>query len=193
MITFFAVCFLLGIGFSLVMFFLGGGHHAFHFGHHTFHLPHPGMKGRTPIHGGTLNFGALTAFLAAFGGAGVVLMQATQLAVLEIVGGSAIVGLLGGGVVNAFLHRLMAEERPLQPINRVGMIGRITSPIREGGTGEIVYSHSGTRHVDGARSESGRALTKGTEVVITRYENGIAYVCTWDELSESEALAIRGA
>jgi hypothetical protein len=193
MITFFTICFILGLGFSMVMFLFGGGHHAFHFGHHTFHLPHPAAKGHAPIHGGTFNFGALSAFLATFGAAGVVLMQMTQLALLELVGGSLFAGLVGGGLVNAFLRRLMAQEEELKPINRVGMIGKITSSIREGGTGEIVYSHSGTRHVDGARSESGRALPKGTEVVITRYENGIAYVCTWDELPESEALAIRGA
>jgi hypothetical protein len=41
-----------------------------------------------------------------------------------------------------------------------------------------------TRRVAGARSEAGRAIAKGTEVIVTRYERGIAYVSTWDELKE---------
>ena len=34
-----------------------------------------------------------------------------------------------------------------------------------------------------ARSDDGQAISKGTEVVITRYEKGIAYVRRWDELA----------
>jgi len=33
----------------------------------------------------------------------------------------------------------------------------------------------------GARSEDGKPLPNGTEVAITRYENGIAYVKKWEE------------
>ena len=62
--------------------------------------------------------------------------------------------------------------------------------IREGGTGEIVYSQVGTRRVCGARSEDGSAIAKGTEVVVTRYEKGIAYVRLWSEMSgEDETTA----
>ena len=49
-------------------------------------------------------------------------------------------------------------------------------PIRAGGTGELIYSQEGTRRVAGARSEDGAAIPKGAEVVVTRYEKGIAYV-----------------
>ena len=46
----------------------------------------------------------------------------------------------------------------------------------------------GTRRVCGARSEDGSAIAKGTEVVVTRYEKGIAYVRLWSEMSgEDEA------
>ena len=40
-----------------------------------------------------------------------------------------------------------------------------------------------TRHVTGARAENGAAIAKGVEVMVTRYEKGIAYVRPWDELS----------
>ena len=68
----------------------------------------------------------------------------------------------------------------------VGVLGRLSMPIREGGTGELIYSQAGTRRVCGARSEDGAAISKGTEVVVTRYEQGIAYVRRWSELSGEE-------
>ena len=63
----------------------------------------------------------------------------------------------------------------------VGVLGKLSIPIRAGGTGELVYSQEGTRRVAGARSEDGAAIPKGVEVVVTRYEKGIAYVRVWDE------------
>ena len=73
---------------------------------------------------------------------------------------------------------LLAHSRELDPADyeRVGALGRVISPIREGGTGEIIFSLDGTRQVCGARSESGEALARETEVIVTRYERGIAYV-----------------
>jgi hypothetical protein len=59
-------------------------------------------------------------------------------------------------------------------------------PIRENGTGEIIYSQAGTRRTCGARSENGGALEKGAEIVVTRYEKGLAYVRLWEEMSNEE-------
>jgi hypothetical protein len=44
----------------------------------------------------------------------------------------------------------------------------------------------GTRRVCGARSEDAGAIAKGSEVVVTRYEKGIAYVRLWSEMSGDE-------
>ena len=65
----------------------------------------------------------------------------------------------------------------------VGVLGKLCVSIREGGTGELIYSQMGTRRVCGARSDDGGAMAKGTEVVVTRYEKGIAYVRLWSEMS----------
>jgi len=66
----------------------------------------------------------------------------------------------------------------------VGVLGRTSLPIREtDGTGEIIYSQAGTRRTCGARSEDGGAIEKGIEVVVTRYDKGIAYVRKWEEMS----------
>ena len=63
------------------------------------------------------------------------------------------------------------------------MLGKLSIPIRAGGTGELIYSQQGTRRVAGARSETGIAIPKGAEVVVTRYEKGIAYVRPWEEMA----------
>jgi membrane protein implicated in regulation of membrane protease activity len=95
-------------------------------------------------------------------------------------------GLVGGAIVYGFLSKiLMSRSENLDPADyeMVGVLGYVSSPIRAGGTGEIIYSQAGTRRVCGARSETGEAVAKGTEVIVTRYERGIAYVRLWDEVS----------
>jgi len=73
-------------------------------------------------------------------------------------------------------------ERTAKPVQWMGTLAQVTIPIRKGGTGEIVFTHDGTRQVAGARSDRDEPISKGMEVIITRYDKGIAYVCTWDEL-----------
>jgi hypothetical protein len=60
-----------------------------------------------------------------------------------------------------------------------GTIARVTSSIRAGGTGEIVYERRGVRQVSAARSPSGEAIPRGTEVVILKHGSGIAQVEPW--------------
>ena len=83
---------------------------------------------------------------------------------------------------------LMSEEENLDPadFDMVGVLGKLSMPIREAGTGELIYSQAGTRRTCGARSEDGSAIAKGTEVVVTRYEKGLAYVRLWSEMSGEE-------
>jgi len=93
---------------------------------------------------------------------------------------------MGGGIVFLFLSRvLISENENMDPADyeMVGVLGRISSPIRADGTGEMIYTQMGTRRVCGVRSEDRSAIGKGTEVVVTRYEKGIAYVRLWSEMS----------
>lgn len=135
------------------------------------------------------NFASLMAFLAWFGGAGYLLTRYSGLWIGFGLLISVIVGLIGGGIVFLFLSRvLISADENMDPADyeMVGVLGRVSSPIREHGTGEIVYTQMGTRRVCGARAEDGSAVTKGTEVVVTRYEKGIAYVRLWSEMSGEE-------
>ena len=95
-------------------------------------------------------------------------------------------GLVGGAIVFLFLSKvLISDEENMDPADyeMVGVLGRVCSPIRAGGTGEMIYTQMGTRRVCGTRSEDGSAIDKGTEVVVTRYDKGLAYVRRWEEMN----------
>jgi membrane protein implicated in regulation of membrane protease activity len=180
------VCFLVGLVLS-VLSALAGTLHLPHV-----HLPHVGAAGhgaplgRGHAHGGKLaaiNIGTVTAFLTWFGGAGYLMTRFYGrwwwVGLLVSVG----VGMAGAAVVLWFVAAvLVSDEENLNPADyqMVGVLGRITSPIRAGGIGELVFSQQGTRRAAGARSEDGTPIPKGAEVIVTRYEKGIAYVRLWD-------------
>ena len=129
---------------------------------------------------------SIAAFLAWFGGAGYLLTRFSAFWGGLILSLSVLSGLVGGAIIFFFLSKvLMSDEECLDPADfeMVGVLGKLSVPIREGGTGELIYSQMGTRRVCGARSDNGTAIVKGTEVVVTRYEKGIAYVRLWSEMS----------
>jgi membrane protein implicated in regulation of membrane protease activity len=192
---FYLTCFLVGVTLSVLSFVSG----SFHLPHFHLHVPHVHLGNLGGAHAGAhagggahgsdisfVNFGTLCAFLAWFGGTGYLLTRYSTLVVTAIAVLAVVAGLVGAAVVFWFVAKvLLAHEHELDPADydRVGVLGKVTSSIREGGTGEIVFSQAGTRNTCGARSETGEALPKGTEVVVTRYEHGIAYVQRWDELA----------
>jgi len=192
---FYLVCFLIGVTLS-VLSFLSGSIHMPHV-HFHFHVPHGGahLAGGAHAAGGAgaempfLNFGTITAFLAWFGGTGYLLTRYSSLVVAGVLVLAIVAGLVGAMIVFWFVAKLLLKhDRELDPADyeRVGVLGRISSPVRAGGTGEIIFSQEGTRQTCGARSENGEALARGTEVIITRYERGIAYVRRWEEMAEEE-------
>jgi membrane protein implicated in regulation of membrane protease activity len=132
------------------------------------------------------NFITLTAFLVWFGGTGFLITRFSSiwfaLGLLIALGA----GLFGAGIVFLFMTRVLIsreENMDSADYEMVGVLGRISMPIRESGTGEIIYSQAGTRRTCGARSENGSAIEKGAEIVVARYEKGIAYVKRWEEIS----------
>jgi hypothetical protein len=189
---FYLTCFLLGVSLSILSF--AGGN--LHLPHVHFHLPHghvatphvgggPGGVGRGPEMP-LFNFGTITAFLAWFGGTGYLLTRHSSLLAMAIILLSIVAGVVGAAIVFWFIVKfLRTHDHALDPADydRVGVIGHISSAIRAGGTGEIIFSQAGTRQTCGARSEDGAALVRGTEVIVTRYERGIAYVRRWEELT----------
>jgi membrane protein implicated in regulation of membrane protease activity len=182
-VDFYLISFLLGFGLSAVGFVAGSVH--LHLPHLHLHGPHL-AHGSAAVRGGPelpwLNFGTVAAFLAWFGGTGYLLERYYSIWFLAALGFATLSGLAAASVVFWFLAKvLLAREAPLDPADYVtlGVLGRLSLPIRQGGTGELVYSQEGTRRVSGARSEQCLAIPKGAEVIVTRYEKGIAYVGAW--------------
>jgi membrane protein implicated in regulation of membrane protease activity len=189
------VCFWLGFSLSAVSWLLGAAAtHVPHLPHAHPHVPHAHghveARGGHAQHGADspsfFNFATFTAFLAWFGGAGYLLTRYAEVWPLLAFGGAVAVGLAGASLMFAIVAKLLwSPDENLDPddYDVIGQVGVVSSPIREGGTGEILFSLAGSRRVAGARSEDGRAIGKGVEIVIVRYEKGLAYVRTWAELS----------
>jgi hypothetical protein len=102
---------------------------------------------------------------------------------------AAIVGWLGAAAIYLVMSRVLWRgQTALDPANYAiaGAVGRVTSTIQAGGTGEVIYALDGKRRVDGARSEDGAPIASGTEVAILRYRDGLIYVCplTWADQHE---------
>jgi len=205
---FYLICFAVGFFFSLLSFLAGGLRwhlnlpHFFHApgavphvaaGHVATTAGHAAAGAADPAKGASrtsdvspFNFITLAAFLAWFGGAGYLLTLYSGLWFVTGLGLAVFSGVVGGGTVFLFLSRVLSShEESLDPADfeMVGVLGRISVPIRAQGTGEIIYSQAGTRRTCGARGEDGTAITKGTEVVVTRYEKGIAYVRLWTDMA----------
>lgn len=179
---FYLVCFLVGFALSALALLAGGTH--LHLPHlhlqHGIHVPHGGNGSSLPA----LNFGTIAAFLAWFGGTGYLLEHYSHFWVLAALGIAVVSGLAAGSVVFWFTARvLMAREEALDPADydMIGVLGRLSIAIRVGGTGELIYSQEGTRRVCAARAEGDGPIAKGAEVIVTRYEKGIAYVRPWED------------
>ena len=182
---FYLICFLIGFALSALALVAGSAHlHLPHLHFHQgIHVPHGG--------GGAglskFNFGTLAAFLAWFGGTGYLLERYEGVWFLTALAVAILSGLAAASVVFWFLAKvLMAREAALDPVDydMVGVLGKLSIPIRAGGTGELIYSQEGTRRVSGARSEDGSPIAKGAEVIVTRYQRGIAYVRPWQDPAE---------
>jgi membrane protein implicated in regulation of membrane protease activity len=196
-------CFLVGFVLTTVSLIFGmdSGHH-FHFGGHDgFHGGghdlgghghaggHGGAHGHGHGHGGDsgsesqslpfFSYYGIVMFVTWFGGIGYILNRNASATVLITLLGAIAAGFVGASIIFIFLGKfLLRGETRMNPADYYmpGTLGRITSAIREGGTGEITYVQAGARKSAGARSEDGVTHKQGEEVVIVRYDKGIAYV-----------------
>jgi membrane protein implicated in regulation of membrane protease activity len=200
-------CFLVGASLSLFSFLAGAVHlhlpfrmhlpfhgagHAVGGAHHAGGLARGGAArggaARSGMHISWLNASTILAFLAWFGGTGYLLTKYSHVVTFLIVLLATLAGLAAGWMVFRFLLKLVGpSDEPLREEDRriVGALAKVSMTIRENGTGEIIFPLGGGRSCSGARSEDGGAIEKGAEVVIEKYEQGIAYVKRWDEFMKS--------
>jgi membrane-bound ClpP family serine protease len=182
--TIYLVCFIVGLVLSVLSF--AGGFTHLHLGRmhvgHTAHA-HTGTHGLSSINGFTI-----TAFLCWFGGAGYLLDRYSIFITPFILLFSVLSGLIGATLLWAILFKiLLPRERVLtsEETEMPGVLAKVSDSIRDnGGIGEIIFSQTGARRSTAARSEDGTPIQRGAEVVVIRYERGIAYVRRFDELSD---------
>jgi hypothetical protein len=204
----FVFCFVFGVATSLLSLALGAfqggdGGHALGGDHGSLHLggasgghgagtqvgahaggddPHTELAEHQGGGVSPFNLQTITTFLAFFGGSGWVLYSSVGLAPALALIAATVIGVAGGAVVFLFLVKvLLASQRFMDPASSrmEGTVARVSMSIRAEGTGEIVFSRDGTRRSEGARSATGAPIDAGTEVVVVRYERGLAYVEPW--------------
>ena len=179
-------CFLFGLLFTVVVLVVGDA----------------GLGSDTGSDGGgdtdgflPLNLSTVLAFLTWFGGIAYLMRQAVGLPAAV----SLVVG-IGGGLVGAtavawIMAKLVSSpnaEMKAEDYRLPGTIARVTSSIRAGGTGEVVYEQGGVRHVSAARATHGRAIPRGAEVIVIDRKGGIAMVEPADAFFGEEAAVVAG-
>lgn len=179
--SFYLTCFFVGLFLTVASFVLGSHLHL------PIHLPHALHFGGEHDGGGAspVNLTTLLMFVTWFGATGYVMTHYHSAAAGVVFSAAVAVGVIGGALMYLFMARvLIANEKPLRDsdFEMVGVLGHISSTIRPSGTGELIYSQQGTRRSCGARSEDGKSIDRGAEVVVMRYEKGIAYVRRFEEL-----------
>ena len=129
------------------------------------------------------NFPAVAAFAVGLGAVGYVLSSRTSLRAWGVV----LLALLGGGIATtgmiALLARWALSKGATEGIDESetiqGQLAVVTREIAPGGTGAISYEHLGARLQSPARAIGNQRLEQGSEVVIDRLENGVAFVEEW--------------
>jgi hypothetical protein len=183
--SFYLMMFVIGLAMTVISLFAGHIHLPLHLPH-AWHLPHLGGGHAHTGDIGPINTTTIMIFITWFGATGYLITHyrspAAGIALtIAIAVGLAGAALMYVSVIRAFLK----HERPMraEDFEMIGVLGRISSSVREeGGTGELIYSQQGTRRSCGARSEDGSRVERGTEVVVMRYEKGIAYVRPWTDV-----------
>jgi hypothetical protein len=181
---FYLACFSLGLVLCVLSVFTGGHLHTGHFHVGHFHLGHTHV-GHHHTGASVINGFTITAFLCWFGGVGYLLRTHSSFLASLVLLFSSLSGIAGGSLIFWFMatvllrreHALTAQETQVE-----GVIGRLTSSLQPGATGEIIYSQLGARRSAPARSEDGITIDRGSEVVVLRYEHGIAYVRSLHDL-----------
>jgi hypothetical protein len=191
MANFFLICFATGLVLSLLSLMSGFGH--LHIGH--FHIGHHpvGHAHGHGAHNGISSVNAFTvlAFVTWFGGAGYLLTRTAFFNEQIVVLLASLAGFAGAGLLWLALFKvLLPHENVMDAADTemAGVVARVSNGIRDGGgIGEIIFSQTGARRASAARSDDGNPIERGTEVIVIRYERGVAYVRRWDELAHPDA------
>lgn len=184
----YVLCFAVGTLWSVASLILGGMHlgHSAHTGSPHVHGVHAHSHAGMGRFAALVNPSSVAVFLGWFGGVGYLLTRHSGSALWINLAIALAFGVAGAWALAGFLRFLQARDQPLDPADyeMVGVLGRVSSTIRSDGVGEVIYVREGARRAFAARSQDGREIGRGEEVIVTRYENGIAHVRTWEAMTQ---------
>jgi hypothetical protein len=130
----------------------------------------------------------IVVFLITFGATGYVLTRRGSTSVAMTLGVAAGLGVVLAAIAAYFVKKwwIITPEHDVDDVRYIlqGHIARVTKPIRADVDGEVTYEIGSERHVVRARSFDDGAIAAGTEVVIERIENDVAYVEAWMEVEK---------
>jgi membrane protein implicated in regulation of membrane protease activity len=131
----------------------------------------------------------VSGFLVLFGLVGYLLRRWSTLGDVAVVAIAVGAGLLAAWLSRRGVRRAVAmvpEHHDVDDPRYVlqGHVARVTEPIAGDRAGEIVYEIGTTRHVVAARGLGGSHAESGSDVVIERIEDGMAYVEPWAEVEK---------
>jgi membrane protein implicated in regulation of membrane protease activity len=193
---FYLSCFLIGFSLSAISFLAGAVHlhlpfkmhWPFHLAHHGGAVGKGGAIGKGSAHLSWFNAATVLAFLAWFGGTGYLLTKHSILVGVACLSVAVAAGLLAGWLVYRFMYILVRNTDAHMnewDYRHEGSVGTVSITIPSDGTGEVIFEQHGIRRSAGARSDNASSIERGAEVVISRYEKGIAYVKKWDEFTKA--------
>jgi len=194
---FYLLCFLIGFSLSAISFLAGAVHlhlpfrmhWPLHGAHHGGAIGKSGSLTKGSTHLSWFNAATVLAFLAWFGGTGYILSKHSTLVGVTCLAVAVAAGLLAGWLVYRFMSILLRNTDAHMnewDYRHEGSLGTVSITIPAEGTGEVIFEQHGVRRSAGARSDNASPIERGAEVVISRYEKGIAYVKKWDEFTNEK-------
>ena len=147
----------------------------------------PGPDGRYPA---SVVRPALAGFLTFFGLLGYLAHRERDglwmAGLLAAVAGGLVGAWIGVVIVKRWAIPSAIADQPDERFVLMGHFGRATAPIggAEGSAGTITYEVDGVSHTTPARALDGTTIAAGTDVVIERIEDGVAWVEPWSQVEQ---------
>jgi hypothetical protein len=179
-LTLYIICFWVGLILTLFTTFFGGH------GSHSLQMDVDLDSGHlSQGHGHSpVNFTTILAFLTGFGGTGYILWKNNGLSGMLILLIAVTIGLVIAFGLFMFLSKvLMRDENVMKEANYQleGILGTITVAVPMLGIGEMKFILGGTTRSIGVKEEHGKAISKGTKVVIVWIEKVMASVTLFED------------
>ena len=147
----------------------------------------PGADGRYPA---SATRPVLAGFLTIFGLLGYVAHRNRDglwpAGLLASIAGGLVGAWIGNIVVKRWAIPAAIADQPDERFVLMGHLGRVTAPIGAGAedAGAIAYEIDGVTRTAGARALDGTPIAAGTDVVIERIEDGVAWVEPWSQVEQ---------